>query len=68
MVGCMQENKISITAGVSLVTAKQAIVEADCDSFMFFKGDDDGIAGGFDRKGGIFTLLDKPGLGIDMDI
>ena len=68
MVGCMQENKISITAGVSLVAAKQAIVEADCDSFMFFKGDDDGIAGGFDRKGGIFTLLDKPGLGIDMDI
>ena len=68
MVGCMQENKISITAGVSLVAAKQAIVEADCDSFMFFKGDDDGIAGGFDRKGGIFPLLDKPGLGIDMDI
>ena len=53
---------------MSLVAAKQAIVEADCDSFMFFKGDDDGIAGGFDRKGGIFTLLDKPGLGIDMDI
>ena len=68
MVGCMQENKISITAGVSLVAAKRAIVEADCDSFMFYKGDDDGIAGGFDRKGGIFTLLDKPGLGIEMDI
>ena len=68
MVGCMQENKISIAAGVSLVAAKKAIVEADCDSFMFYKGDDDGIAGGFTREGGVFTLLDKPGLGLDYDI
>ena len=66
MVGCMEENKISITAAVSLVAAKKAIVEADCDSFMFYKDDGDGIEGGFDRKGGIFTLLDKPGLGIDL--
>ena len=34
---------------------------------MFYVGDDDGIAGGFDRVGGVFTLLDKPGLGIDLD-
>ncbi|MBQ1270463.1 MAG: dipeptide epimerase [Clostridia bacterium] len=68
MVGCMQENKISITAGISLVAAKKAIVEADCDSFMFYKGDDDGIEGGFTREGGIFTLLEKPGLGIELDI
>ena len=67
MVGCMQENKISITAGLSLVAAKKAIVEADCDSFMFYKGDDDGLIGGFERDGGVFTLLDKPGLGIDLD-
>ncbi len=67
MVGCMQENKISITAGVALVAAKNAIVEADCDSFMFYVGDDDGIVGGFERDGGVFTLLDKPGLGIEMD-
>lgn len=66
MVGCMQENKISIAAGVSLVAAKKAIVEADCDSFMFYKGDDDGIQGGFEREGGVFTLLNKPGLGIEM--
>ena len=66
MVGCMEENKISITAGVSLVAAKTAIVEADCDSFMFYRGDDDGIEGGFTREGGLFTLLDKPGLGIDL--
>lgn len=66
MVGCMQENKISITAGVSLVAAKKSIVEADCDSFMLLEGDDDGIAGGFERKGGSFRLLEKPGLGIEM--
>ena len=64
MVGCMGECKISISAGVSLVAAKKAIVEADCDSFMFYEGEDDGIKGGFDRDGGVFTLLDKPGLGI----
>ena len=64
MVGCMEECKISIAAGVSLVAAKKAIVEADCDSFMFYKGDDDGVTGGFTRDGGVFTLLDKPGLGI----
>ena len=36
-----------------------------CDSFMFYKGDDDGLKGGFDRDGGVFTLLDKPGFGIE---
>ena len=66
MVGCMQENKISITAGVSLVAAKKSIVEADCDSFMFYVGDDDGLKGGFDRDGGVFTLLDKPGFGVEL--
>ena len=65
MVGCMLENKISIAAAVSLVAAKRAIVEADCDSFMFYKGEDDGLTGGFDREGGVMTLLDRPGLGID---
>ena len=68
MVGCMQENKISIAAGLSLVAAKKAIVEADCDSFMFYKGEDDGIQGGFERDGGSFTLLEKPGLGLDFDL
>ncbi|MBE6989665.1 MAG: dipeptide epimerase [Ruminococcaceae bacterium] len=67
MVGCMLENKISITAGISLVAAKSAIVEADCDSFMFYKGDDDGMVGGFTRDGGVFTLLEKPGIGVEVD-
>ena len=58
---------VSLTAGISLVAAKGSIVEADCDSFTFFVGDDDGIAGGFTREGGSFRLLDEPGLGIDLD-
>lgn len=64
MVGCMEECKISITAGVSLVAAKKAIVEADCDSFMFYTDKGESIGGGFAREGGIFTLTEKPGLGI----
>ena len=66
MVGCMLENKITIAAAASLVAAKKAIVEADCDSYMFYKGEDDGLTGGFTREGGVFTLLDRPGLGIDL--
>ena len=67
MVGCMMENKVSLTAGISLVAAKGSIVEADCDSFTFFVGNDDGIEGGFTREGGTFRLLDEPGLGIELD-
>lgn len=66
MVGCMMENKISITAAASLVAAKASIVEADCDSFMSYKGEDDGLAGGLEREGGLLKLLDRPGLGIDL--
>ncbi|MDO4492489.1 MAG: dipeptide epimerase [Clostridia bacterium] len=67
MVGCMSENKISIAAAVALVAAKPAIVEADCDSFLLYKGGDDGLTGGFTREGGIYTLTEKPGLGVDYD-
>ncbi len=67
MVGCTMENKVSLTAGISLVAAKGSIVEADCDSFTFFVGDDDGIEGGFTREGGTFRLLDEVGLGIELD-
>lgn len=66
MVGCMMENKISLTAGLSLVAAKRNIVEADCDSFLVFKNGDDGINGGFVRSGGEMILTDRPGLGIEL--
>ena len=66
MVGCMQENKISLTAGISLVAAKKAIIEADCDSFLFYADEQTGMTGGFIRDNDIFTLLDAPGFGLDL--
>lgn len=67
MVGCMLETKLAITAGVSLVAARKNITEADCDSFMFYKDSETGMTGGFTREGDLFTLLDRPGFGIDFD-
>ncbi|MCR8746804.1 mandelate racemase/muconate lactonizing enzyme family protein [Romboutsia lituseburensis] len=67
MVGCMLESKIAITAGASLVAAKKNITEADCDSFMYCSDPENGMKGGFEIDKDIFTLLDKPGLGIEFD-
>lgn len=67
MVGCMLETKLAITAGVSLVASQKNITEADCDSFMFYKDEETGMSGGFDRKGDQFILLDKPGFGLDIN-
>lgn len=67
MVGCMLETKVAIAAGVSLVAAKQNITEADCDSFMYAVDPEMGMPGGFAVEGGVYTLTDKPGLGLDFD-
>lgn len=66
MVGCMLESKIGITAGMSLVAALSNVTEADCDSFLFAKDPEMGMTGGFVRNGGDFSLVDKPGLGLDI--
>lgn len=66
MVGCMLETKIAITAGISLVASRKNITEADCDSFMFYQDAETGMPGGFVRKGDLFTLSDKPGLGLEI--
>ena len=65
MVGCMLETRIAITAGASLVAALNNITEADVDSYRYF--DDDTVTGGFTQEGDIITLLDKPGLGVDVN-
>lgn len=67
MVGCMLETKVAIAAGVSLVAARQNITEADCDSFMYAVDPEMGMPGGFTVNGGVYTLSDRPGLGIDLD-
>lgn len=66
MVGSMSETKLSITAAVSLVAARKNIVEADCDGHMCLKTNG-GVTGGFDQKGGLYTLPDKPGFGVEVD-
>ena len=68
MVGSMPENKISLTAGLSIVASHDAVIESDCDMFMLYKGEDDGIVGGFTHVGGDFLLSEDLGLGIEMDI
>ena len=67
MVGCMLETKVAIAAGVALVAAKSNITEADCDSFMYAVDPEMGMPGGFSVEGGVYTLSDKPGLGLDFD-
>ena len=67
MVGCMLETKLATTAGVSLVASKKNITEADCDSFLFYEDENTGMKGGFTRDSDRFTLLDKPGFGLDIN-
>lgn len=67
MVGCMLETKIAITAGISMVASRKNITEADCDSFMYYKDSETGMTGGFTRDRDLFTLLEKPGLGIEIN-
>lgn len=67
MVGCMLETKIAITAGISLVASRKNITEADCDSFMYYKDAETGMPGGFVRNQDMFTLSEKPGLGLDIN-
>ena len=67
MVGCMLESKVAITAGASLAAAKRNVTEADCDSFMYAEDPQMGMPGGFSVDGGVFTLSDRPGLGLDFD-
>lgn len=66
MVGCMLETRLAITAGLSLVAAKQNVTEADCDSFLYYKDRTAGMEGGFTQEGDIFTLSEKPGFGLDI--
>ncbi|PNR97011.1 mandelate racemase/muconate lactonizing enzyme family protein [Petrotoga sp. 9PWA.NaAc.5.4] len=67
MLGCMVETKIALTAAASLVAAKKNIVAADLDSFLYYE-EPDFIKGGFEKEADIIKLLDKPGLGIEVDL
>jgi len=65
MVGCMLESKIALTAAAHVVASQKNIVYADLD------GNDehvvDPIVGGMTVKGGVLSLPETPGLGVDVD-
>lgn len=64
MLGCMLENVISITAAASFVAAHKNVTRADLDSTLMLK--EGLIKGGAIIKGGMVTLPDTPGLGIEL--
>ena len=66
MVGCMSECRIGIAAGAALVAAQGNITLADLDSYRMIE-EIDGISGGFETKGDMIYLTDKPGLGVEVD-
>jgi L-alanine-DL-glutamate epimerase-like enolase superfamily enzyme len=63
----MLETRVGITAGLSLVAARKNITEADCDSYMYYDDSQVGITGGFESDKDRFVLLDKPGLGVEVN-
>lgn len=67
MLGCMLETRIGITAAANLIASKKNITEADLDSFMFCE-ESKSISGGFVMDGDIMNLLNKPGLGIEVNL
>ncbi len=66
MVGCMVESRVAITAGAHFAAAKRNVVDADLDGFILTK-ELPFVSGGFTAENGVITLLDKPGLGLDVD-
>jgi len=65
MLGCMLETRLSISAAAALVAAQRNITEADLDSYRHY--DDSVVTGGFDVKDGVVTMLEKPGLGVEIN-
>jgi L-alanine-DL-glutamate epimerase-like enolase superfamily enzyme len=67
MLGCMMESNLAITAGAALVASRSNFVYGDLDSVFHHKGNPR-IRGGATASGGILTLSEKPGLGIEVDM
>ncbi|WP_138160603.1 mandelate racemase/muconate lactonizing enzyme family protein [Peptoniphilus catoniae] len=66
MIGCMSETRVGIAAGAALAAAKKNIEYADLDSYRMVE-ELPGIKGGFTQEGGIITLSEAPGLGLEID-
>ena len=65
MLGCNDETRISIAAGVHLAQSMPGLLYADLDGHMDLASDP--ATGGFDIVDGCMRLSDRPGLGIELD-
>jgi L-alanine-DL-glutamate epimerase-like enolase superfamily enzyme len=65
MVGCNDESRISIAAGLHLALAAPAVDRADLDGHLDLQ--DDVARGGFRVEAGWLTPLEAPGLGVSAD-
>lgn len=66
MVGCMSETRVGITAGAHLAAAKSNIAYVDLDAHRMIE-EIPSIRGGFVQEGETISLLDRPGLGLELD-
>ena len=65
MLGCNDETRISIAAGVHLAQSMPALCYADLDGHMDLASDPS--SGGFDIRDGMLYLQETPGLGVTVD-
>lgn len=65
MVGCMLDSKIALTAAAHVVASQKNIIYADLDGNADHVVDP--IVGGMTVKGGVISLPETPGLGVDVD-
>jgi L-Ala-D/L-Glu epimerase len=65
MLGCMNESRIALTAAAHVHAACRNIVYADLDAY--FSHSVDPVIDGMQVQGGMVTLPEKPGLGVDID-
>jgi len=65
MVGCMVETKVAIAAGCHFATSHDIVKYADLDGHTSLKVDP--TKGGVDLKGSAETILEGPGLALEVD-
>ena len=65
MLGCNDETRISIAAAAHLSVALPGVIYADLDGHMDLVGDPS--SAGFEALDGCLHLLERPGLGVDVD-
>jgi L-Ala-D/L-Glu epimerase / N-acetyl-D-glutamate racemase len=66
MVGCNDESRISIAAGLHLALSAPGVERADLDGHLDLA--DDVARGGVEIESGELVPLDKPGLGVTVDL